>query len=100
MQRTALPRAEQVAHLLGPDLGSTTESHEGATEGQFLVVRLAPGKLWLQSGEDGRTYGPLTVPAKVSGLLAVGWELSGAIAKAGRAWKVLEVWNVYPALEP
>jgi hypothetical protein len=95
----ALPRAEQVAHLLGPDLAAA-DIPEDAIEGQFRVARLAPGRLWLESDEDGRNYGPLAVPARVSQLLAVGWELSGAIGRAGRAWKVLEVWNVYPALEP
>lgn len=92
-----LPRAEQVAHLLRPRLDAPPAPDGETIEGQFLVARLAPGKLWLECYEDGRTYGPLTIPPKVSELLSGGWELSGMLGKTGRGWKVLEVWNVYPS---
>jgi hypothetical protein len=92
-----LPAAEQVAHLLRPRLDAPEPSGD-VIEGQFRVARLAPGKLWLESWEDGKTYGPLAVPAAVTQRLRVDWEMSGTVGKAGRAWQVLEVWNVYPAV--
>lgn len=91
-----LPQAEEVAHLLRAELGAEPEPSGEVVEGYFRVARLAPGRLWLESWEDGETYGPLAVPAKVTERLGVDWEMSGAVAKVGRKWELVEVWNVYP----
>lgn len=91
-----LPRAEQVAELLRLSLGAEPEPSGEVIEGQFRVARLAPGKLWLESWEDGKTYGAPAVPAAVTDRLQVEWELSGMVGRVGRKWALLEVWNVYP----
>jgi hypothetical protein len=94
-----LPKAGEAARILGPTLGSAPEVAGEPIEGSFLVARVAPGKLWLEAWEDGRTYGPLAIPQRASALLSAGWELHGVIAKVGRSWKLLEAWNVYPVLD-
>lgn len=71
------------------------ESTGEVIECQFRVPRLVPGKVWLESWEDGETYGPL---AAATERLQVDWELSGAVGQVGKKWVLLEVWNVYPGV--
>jgi hypothetical protein len=92
-----IPRAEAVADLLRPTLDAP-ELSDDAIEGYFRVARLAPGNLWLESEDDGRTYGPLAVPPKAVSLLSVDWRVSGAVDRVARRWVLAEVWNVYPEL--
>ena len=91
-----LPRAEAEADVLRPRLDAPERGD--VLEGHFLVTRLAPGRVWLESEEGGRVYGPLEVPAGVSEGLAVGWQVSGAVGKVRKKWELVEVWNVYPEL--
>ncbi|MFQ5704122.1 MAG: hypothetical protein ACE5HT_08880 [Gemmatimonadales bacterium] len=93
-----VPRAEEVAHMLRPALGAEREPTGEVIEGQFRVARLKAGKLWLESWEDGETYGPLAIPAAATKGLAVDWEISGAVGQVGREWVLLEVWNVEPGI--
>jgi hypothetical protein len=90
-----IPRAEAVADLLRPRLDAPELSDE-AIEGYFRVARLAPGNLWLECEENGRTFGPLAVPPKAVSLLSVDWRISGAVDRVGGRWVLVEVWNVYP----
>lgn len=95
----AVPAAEEVATLLRPGLLDEPAPADEVIEGQFRVARAAPGKLWLESWEDGRTYGPFAVSVKVTARLKVDWELSGMGGRVGKKkWKLLEVWNVYPGM--
>jgi hypothetical protein len=95
----ALVQAERATELLRKHL-DTREAHVTGDliEGYFGVVRMEPGKLWLESEFDFETYGPLKVPVRTTNLLALEWKLSGAVGKVGRGWALVEVWNVYPEL--
>lgn len=90
-------RAEEACHLSYEHLEARQQRATGQVlEGHFRVTRLERGKVWLESDEEGREFGPFAVPVAVTERLAAGWEVSGAIGRAGRKWVLLEVWNVYP----
>lgn len=61
-------------------------------------MRVEPGRLWLEVLETAGRIGPVAVPAAASERLAVGWQISGALKRRGRTWKLQDVWNVYPEL--
>ncbi len=65
-------------------------------EGRFLITKVESGKVWLEDEDDGRAYGPITLPVKVTKLCQIGWTISGAVRKSGKGWSLVEAFKVYP----
>jgi len=40
--------------------------------------------------------GPIPVPKQVTVLCEPGWDIGGVVAKVGKGWRLVEVWNVSP----
>jgi len=93
-----LPAASDVADLLEAYVDEhfpARYSHE--IEDHFTVIRIEPGKLWLEPfTSGGRQIGPVPVPREVSSRCQVGWDISGVAVKTSKGWRLLEVWNVSP----
>lgn len=54
--------------------------------GDFTVVRLERGRVWLrEKWETSGICGPMAVPARATELLEEGWMMSGAIYPEGGA---------------
>lgn len=92
-----LPKAEELAALLR-EFAEDQErgGEESEIEDHFTLTRVEPGRLWLEGMLDGRSVGPVKVPEQISRRCRVGWSISGVIAHAGKAWRFVEAWNVYP----
>jgi len=66
-------------------------------EDHFRVVRLEPGKLWLEPvSYGGKTLGPLSVPREATARLKVGWDIGGVVERSSRGLRLVEVWNISP----
>lgn len=92
-----LPKADELAALLHAFAESQQRHAEDEQiEDHFTLARVARGKLWLEGMLDGRELGPIQVPGEISIRCKVGWKISGVVGRAGRRWKLIEAWNVYP----
>ena len=65
-------------------------------EGHFTLTRVDTGKVWLEEILGGREVGPIELPEMISSRCKPGWTISGIVARAGKAWRLVEAWNVYP----
>ncbi len=99
-----LPRADRAARILYDatsevfvDVAELPESDYLDFE-HFRIARLVPGRLWLEVWETGgmRELGPVAVPEDATELLRPGWSISCALARVGKAWRIVEMANVYP----
>ncbi|MBI4481326.1 MAG: hypothetical protein HY652_00410 [Acidobacteria bacterium] len=92
-----LPKAEELASLLHEFAENQERGEEDdEIEDHFMLTRVEPGRLWLEGMLDGRELGPLEVPEEISRRCKVGWSISGVVGRAGRRWRLVEAWNVYP----
>jgi hypothetical protein len=93
-----LPNATEVLDLLDAYLDARAPVEHGrAIQDHFTIDRIEPGQLWLSPLTAGSSVlGPVPVPKKVAALCEVGWDISGAVAKVGTGWRLVEVWNVSP----
>ena len=89
-----LPAAEDLASMLAECVEYASADSE-TLEDHFTVDAVEPGKLHLSPMQSDEKI-VLSVPRHVSDACQVGWEISGAVAKVRRRWRLLEVWNVYP----
>lgn len=99
-----LPRADRAAKILY-DAASRVEVDVGELPDSdyldfdhFTIARIEPGKLWLEVWEDGEPEerGPIAVPKAATEILRPGWSISCALARVRRAWRIVEMANVYP----
>lgn len=66
-------------------------------EDHFTVVRLEPGKLWLDpQSYGGDALGPLSVPREATARLKVGWDLGGVVERTSGGLRLVEVWSISP----
>ena len=91
-----LPRAQKLAGLLydtsrrsGIDARALADTDY--IEDYLMIERVEPGKLFFERG-----IGPVSVTTEASGLAQVGWSVNITLGRTAKAWKVLEVGNVYP----
>jgi len=92
-----LPNASKVFDLLNAYCDAAAPAEHGKeVEGHFLIHRVEPGKLWLSSFIGPSVTGPIPVPNKVTALCEPGWDIGCVVAKAGKGWRFIEVWNVSP----
>jgi hypothetical protein len=90
--------ASELADLLAGWADENAPEHfSQCIEDHFTVVRIEPGKLWLEPLTSlDSAIGPVPVPGEVSENCQVGWDISGSLAKTRRGWRWLEIWNVSP----
>jgi hypothetical protein len=93
-----LPNAQEVLDILSAYLGETAPAkHGGEIEDHFWIEKIEPGKLWLNPLTAGKSViGPIPVPKRVTALCEPGWDIGGVVAKVGKGWRLVEVWNVSP----
>lgn len=93
-----LPAASDLAELLEAYVDEHAPDHYSREiEDHFTVVRIEPGKLWLEPFSSGdREIGPVPVPHEVTRRCQKGWDISGVAVKTSKGWRLLEVWNVTP----
>jgi hypothetical protein len=46
--------------------------------------------------EGDSVIGPVPVPVEMTQLCKPGWDIGGVVAKSGKGWRFVEVWNVSP----
>ena len=93
-----LPNAVEVLDLLFAYCDEHAPArHGGEIEDHFLIEKVEPGKLWLNPlTASSSVIGPIPVPKKVTALCEPGWGIGGVVAKVGKGWRLVEVWNVTP----
>ena len=66
-------------------------------EGHFWIDRIEPGRLWLSSmlGDESE-IGPIKVPQEISRACKEDWDIGCVVARTGREWRFVEVWNISP----
>lgn len=90
-----LPAAERLATRLDEvTLGMPTS--EADIESTFEVTHVERGRLWLQDFLDGTDYGAVAVPSDVTDVCKIGWQISGALGRHGRGYRLVEAFNVDP----
>ena len=91
-----LPRAEKLSALLYEFTSSRYSPENRDIEDRFEIMRVEPGKLWLEGFDDGRLLGPISLPVEATKLCRVGWTIAGAIREARKKCVLVEAWKVYP----
>ena len=93
-----LPKAQEVLELLETYLEwNLPDQHGKEIQDHFWIERIEPGKLWLNPmTEHPSVIGPVPVPEEVTNLCQPRWDIGGIVAKVGKGWRLLEVWNVSP----
>ena len=93
-----LPNAAEILELLNALCDEHAPAkHSGEIEDHFLIEKIEPGKLWLNPLTVGNSViGPIPVPKRVTALCEPGWDIGGVVAKVGKGWRLIEVWNVTP----
>ena len=93
-----LPASQKLLDELCDWLSETGPVKSGKSiEGHFWIQRVESGRIWLESMIPGdEVIGPIQVPAKVARACKVGWDIGGAVARTGKGWRLVEVWNISP----
>jgi hypothetical protein len=92
-----LPEAAELAAVLSDFAEDQEADEEGdVIEGHFTLTRVDPGKVWLEEMLRGRKVGPIEVPEEIGRRCKPGWTISGIVGRAGKTWRLVEAWNVYP----
>lgn len=93
-----LPNATEVVDMLNAYCDETAPARHGhVMEDHFWIDRIEPGKLWLEPLTTGDSViGPIPVPNEVTAVCKPGWDIGGVVAKIGKGWRLVEVWNVSP----
>lgn len=91
-----LPRAETLGAVLYEFTSSKYSPEDTDIEDRFEIMRVEPGKVWLEGFDDGRLLGPITLPAQATKLCRIGWTISGSLRETGKKWVLVEAWKVYP----
>ena len=93
-----LPNATEVLDLLNAYCDENAPlKHDSKIEDHFWIEKIDPGKLWLNPlTASNSVIGPIPVPKKVTALCEPGWDIGGVVAKVGKDWRLVEVWNVSP----
>jgi len=93
-----LPKAQEVLELLEDYLEwKSPERHGEEIQDHFWIERIEPGKLWLKPlTAHPSVIGPVPVPKQVTQRCQPMWDIGGVVAKVGKGWRLIEVWNVSP----
>jgi hypothetical protein len=92
-----LPAADDLLRLLSEHTeaqpGSTARSE--AHEDHFEFTRVEPEGIWVRT-LDGTEIGPIRLPPDIAARCRKGWAFSGRVARQRSAWRMDDVWKVYP----
>jgi len=91
-----LPRAKKLARRLARWIADEVEPSDRAEEDVFRVTRIAADRIWLSAHGD-EAVGAIRMPEPLAAEFAVGWSITGAVARRGKSWRLVEVWDVDPA---
>lgn len=93
-----LPKAQEVLELLEDHLEwKSPDQHGEEIQDHFWIERIEPGKLWLKPlTAHPSVIGPVPVPTQVTKRCRPMWDIGGVVAKVGKSWRLIEVWNVSP----
>ena len=93
-----LPKAQEVLELLEDYLEwNSPERYGEEIEDHFWIERIEPGKLWLKPlTAHPSVIDPVPVPKQVTQRCQPMWDIGGVVAKVGKGWRLIEVWNVSP----
>lgn len=91
-----LPQADRLCSMLYGFLSNKSSPKNTDVEDQFEIMRVEPGKVWLQGFGDDRLLGPISLPVEATKLCQVGWTISGAVRITGKKQVLVEAWGVYP----
>ena len=70
--------------------------HGKTLEGHFSISRIEPGRLWLSPMLGDESIGPIKVPQEISRACREDWDIGCVVARTGREWRFVEVWNISP----
>jgi hypothetical protein len=65
-------------------------------EDHFLIHRIEPRQIWLESMMAGEVWGPMDVPVSIARACRVGWDIGGVVVHTRKGWRLIKVWNVSP----
>ena len=88
------PRLAEIVDKL-PD-GRVPPECEDEVEDRFEVLRVEPGRLHLQGWLEGEQIA-VPVPQEISSQCRAGMQISGVIGQIEAEWRLVDVYNVYPA---
>jgi hypothetical protein len=93
-----LPNTQEVLDLLEGYLEwNSPDRHGEEIQDHFWIEKIEPGKLWLNPmTAHPSVIGPVPVPEEVTQLCQPMWDIGGVVAKVGKGWRLIEVWNVSP----
>jgi hypothetical protein len=100
-----LPRAERAAQILREAADRLAIDTSRLADDDYLefdhftIARVEPGRLWLKVRADRkmRERGPILAPETATRWLRPGWTISCSLGRVRKAWRLLEVANVYPS---
>ena len=92
-----LPAGEELAARLN-DFADNAMRDEPTEiqEGHFSITQVGRDRIWVESFLEGSKLGPIRLPPDIAACCQPGWRISGMVGRFGRAWGIVEVWNVYP----
>ena len=97
-----VPRAERAAMLLVDHAAGLNADDDAPDDEEYVefdsctVVKVEPGRVWLSSWREEKSYGPVQIPEEVSRLLEIGWDITCSLARNRGRWQIIQVANVYP----
>jgi hypothetical protein len=99
MHRAAreLPATQNLLELLQDWLaGASPADYIDDVEDHFLIHRIEPRRIWLESMMAGEVWGPIAVPVSIARACRVGWDIGGVVVHTTKGWRLIKVWNVSP----
>jgi hypothetical protein len=76
--------------------GTSPADYLDDIEDHFLIHRIEPRQIWLESMMAGEVWGPIAVPVSIARACRVGWEISGVVVHSRTGWRLIKVWSVSP----
>ena len=63
---------------------------------RFLIHRIEPRQIWLESTMAGEVWGPIDVPVSIARACRVGRDIGGVVVQTRKGWRLIKVWDVSP----
>lgn len=92
-----LPKAEELALRMTLFAQEQDDEVEERVEDLFTLTSVQTSWVWIRGSMDGRALGPIDLPEDICARCRVDWMIAGAVGRAGRKWRFIDAWNVYPS---
>lgn len=96
LSRAARAKSLLLAEAACSDDIAGTLDDASVVSGDFRVVAVEPGCVWLTRPEGDRALGAVAVPKGVTRLLDEGWSLSGTLGRIDGRWHLFALSTVLP----